>query len=333
MAKPHLDIKSVSVTNTSALCGAYGHNTRTNENEDWSHIDPTKTYLNHDLVNPANVFYRDLVDKRLQEASIEAGKNLVSSNSVIAFTLYLAYTHGAEAENGFSVQEWEQASLKWMQDYFGERNVVSAMVHMDESSPHIHAIIVPVTRDGRLCAKDYVGGSKKLSQLWQSYGYAMSKPPFNMEYAKSRGKKANHASIRKFYEQINEIDDLTFPEREREESADAYVSRMTDFAKAIERRRIADRMKLEEDAAHAEAEAKQVRVDYRDAINLQQYLQRKYHDPKLVAEELQRLYLFEQYPKDAIDKAMGELEAEYGKVELNPELFFGTTLRNRTYNN
>ena len=332
MAKPHLDIKSVSVTNTSALCGAYGHNTRTNTNEDWNHIDPTKTYLNHDLVNPANVFYRDLVVKRLQEASIEAGKNLVNSNSIVAFTLYLAYTHGAETENGFTVQQWEQASLKWMQDYFGERNVVSAMVHMDESSPHIHAIIVPITRDGRLSAKDYVGGSKKLSAMWASYGQAMSMPPFHMEYAQSRGRKANHASIKKFYAQLNEIDDFKFPEKEENESVDAYIGRMTDYVKAIERKAIADRMKLEEDAAHAEAEKKQVRVDYRDAINLQQYLQRKYHDSKMVSEELMRLYLFEQYPKDVIDKAFSDIEAEHGKIELNPDLFFGQTMRSKTKN-
>ena len=224
------------------------------------------------------------------------------------------------------------ASLKWMQDYFGEPNVVSAMVHMDESSPHIHAIIVPITRDGRLCAKDYVNGSKKLSAMWQSYGQAMSMPPFHMEYAKSRGKKANHASIKKFYAQLNEIDELTFPEKEENESVDAYISRMTEFAKSIERKAIADRMKLEEDAAHAEAEKKQVRIDYRDAINLQQYLQRKYHDPKLVSEELSRLYLFEQYPKDAIDKAFSDIEAEYGKIELNPDLFFGTPVRTKTKN-
>lgn len=219
-----------------------------------------------------------------------------------------------------------------MQDYFGERNVVSAMVHMDESSPHIHAIIVPITRDGRLCAKDYVGGSKKLSAMWNSYGYVMSQPPFHMEYAQSRGRKANHASIKKFYAQLNEIDELKFPEKEENENVDAYISRMTEFAKSIERKAIADRMKLEEDAAHAQAEAKQVRVDYRDAINLQQYLKRKYHDPKLVNEELMRLYLFEQYPKDVIDKVFADTEKEYGKIELNPDLFFGAPTRTKTKN-
>ena len=50
-----------------------------------------------------------------------------------------------------------------MQLQFG---MVSAMVHMDEKTPHMHLSFVPITQDGRLCAKEILGNKKKLT-WWQ----------------------------------------------------------------------------------------------------------------------------------------------------------------------
>lgn len=322
MAKPHINIKKVSASNASPLCGAYGHNLRTNEHEDWSHIDATRTYLNHDLVNPAGVFYRDLVDARIREASIEAGRNLMDADAVIAYTVYLAYTHGAEKENGFSVAQWEEASLKWLQNYFGERNVVSAMVHMDESSPHIHAVVVPITPDGRLCAKDYTGSREKMQAIWKSYAAEMSKPPFYMDRVQSRGRKASHEGIRKFYAQINDIEEFQFPQQEEQESNDAYIERLRGYVQRIERRRLSERLHLEEEADHAKAEVMQLRQDFKEAINLQQYLSRRLLNDALVKEELMKLYLFEQYPRRAIAQMFELMKEQYGEIDLSSEHFF-----------
>lgn len=333
MAKPHLNIQKVSASNASPLCGAYGHNMRTNEHEDWSHIDATKTYLNHDLINTAGVFYRDLVDARIREASIEAGRNLMDADAVIAYTVYLAYTHGAEAENGFAVSDWEQASLHWLQHYFGERNVVSAMVHMDESSPHIHAIVVPITPDGRLCAKDYTGSREKMQAIWKSYATEMAKPPFYMGNVQSCTKKASHEGIRKFYAQINDIEDFQFPEQEEAENTQAYVERLRDYVQRIERRRLSERLHLEEEADHAKAEAIQMRQDFREAINLQQYLSRRLLNDALVKEELIKLYLFEQYPRYVISQVFEEVKEKYGAIDLSGEHFFDTAPRREAERN
>ena len=43
---------------------------------------------------------------------------------------------------------------------------VSAVVHMDEKTPHMHLCFVPLTEDGRLCAKEIIGNKKKLT-WWQ----------------------------------------------------------------------------------------------------------------------------------------------------------------------
>lgn len=44
--------------------------------------------------------------------------------------------------------------------------ILSAVVHMDEKTPHMHLSFVPITQDGRLCAKEILGNKKKLT-WWQ----------------------------------------------------------------------------------------------------------------------------------------------------------------------
>ena len=46
------------------------------------------------------------------------------------------------------------------------KTILSAVVHMDEKTPHMHLAFVPITQDGRLCAKEILGNKKKLT-WWQ----------------------------------------------------------------------------------------------------------------------------------------------------------------------
>ena len=40
------------------------------------------------------------------------------------------------------------------------------MVHMDEKTPHLHLVFVPLTKDNRLCAKEIIGNRANLTK-WQ----------------------------------------------------------------------------------------------------------------------------------------------------------------------
>ena len=79
----------------------------------------------------------------------------------------LAFGDQAINENG---NNWNVDSCsgidRWAKDIydfccreFGEENIVSFIVHLDELNPHAHAVIVPITKDGRLSAKDMFGGN------------------------------------------------------------------------------------------------------------------------------------------------------------------------------
>ena len=48
---------------------------------------------------------------------------------------------------------WCNDSLQWLSETYGERNLVSAVLHMDEKTPHIHATIVPIVTGERRKAK------------------------------------------------------------------------------------------------------------------------------------------------------------------------------------
>ncbi|MCD8383001.1 MAG: plasmid recombination protein, partial [Clostridiales bacterium] len=64
------------------------------------------------------------------------------------------------------VKAYFQYALEFIQQHQDPKTIISAVVHMDEKTPHMHLSFVPLTPDGRLSAKDIVGNKKKLT-WWQ----------------------------------------------------------------------------------------------------------------------------------------------------------------------
>ena len=65
------------------------------------------------------------------------------------------------------IREFFAAGCDFMAQKVGLSNIISAVVHMDEKTPHLHMVFVPITSDGRLSAKDIIGG-KKDCVAWQN---------------------------------------------------------------------------------------------------------------------------------------------------------------------
>ena len=64
------------------------------------------------------------------------------------------------------IKAYFQEALDFIQRHQDPKTILSAVVHMDEKTPHMHLSFVPLTEDGRLSAKEIVGNKKKLTQ-WQ----------------------------------------------------------------------------------------------------------------------------------------------------------------------
>jgi len=101
-----------------------------------------------------------------------------------------------------TVDHWIECSMGWLRETYGEKNVVAATFHRDELAPHLHAIVVPVTPDGRLNGHHFIGGSRgRLSELQDSYHAAVEGCGLQRGV---RGSVADHQTVQEWYAKIQE---------------------------------------------------------------------------------------------------------------------------------
>jgi len=69
------------------------------------------------------------------------------------------------------VKAFFERAAEFLSAQVGESNIFTAVVHMDEKTPHLHACFTPITVDGRLTAKEVIGDRNKLTK-WQDDFFA-----------------------------------------------------------------------------------------------------------------------------------------------------------------
>lgn len=127
-----------------------------------ANADQSRTHLNEDLIPyPDGVKDRThAIQHRIETAGI---KRKISHNQVRALQIMLSATpedmQRIQAEGKLS--EWSNDNIKWLQETFGKENVVSAVLHLDEKTPHIHATVVPIVNGERRKAKIKSGEANK----------------------------------------------------------------------------------------------------------------------------------------------------------------------------
>jgi hypothetical protein len=100
-----------------------------------------------------------------------------------------------------SRSDYFSRALKWLREKHGAQNVVCAAIHRDETTPHMVAYVVPLTADGRLSAKDFVGGPQKLTRMQTEFHQAVG-APFGLQRG-LQGSKAKHTTLQRFYGALN----------------------------------------------------------------------------------------------------------------------------------
>ena len=157
--------------------------------------DPTRSHLNQYLVEHGNNIMRT-IDKRIEEGY--TGETAIRKDAVKAINVVLSGTHERmiEIEKTGHLGEWVQVNQDWLNTRYGKENVISLALHMDELTPHLHAVIVPLTPDGRLSAKDVIGDKSKMRQMQTDYAKAME--PFGLERGKE-GSRAHHEDVKEYY--------------------------------------------------------------------------------------------------------------------------------------
>jgi Plasmid recombination enzyme len=113
-------------------------------------------------------------------------------------------SHAGEWDDSL-MWNFANASKKWLQENFGDK-CVRAELHLDESTPHIHAYIVPINdKTKQLSHKAMFGGdgrqaSIKLSKLQDSYAAALA--PLGISRG-VKGSQATHTKVKEYYEAVN----------------------------------------------------------------------------------------------------------------------------------
>lgn len=125
--------------------------------------DSTRTHLNRELIElPDGVKDRnEAISQRIKSAGI---KRKITPDQVRAIRVMLSGTHEdmMKIQESGRIDEWCNDNLQWLYKNFGQENTVSAVLHMDELTPHIHATVVPiVTGERRKAKKEQADGKRK----------------------------------------------------------------------------------------------------------------------------------------------------------------------------
>ena len=139
------------------------HNERTKEkyasNPD---VDTSRSKDNFHIIQPTDK-YRAMSEALIKQYDCPR----VRSDSVrIVETLITASPEFFKGKKKSEIRGFFEHAVDFLKQELGEDRLISAVVHMDEKTPHMHVSFVPITEDGRLSAKEIVGNKKKLTE-WQ----------------------------------------------------------------------------------------------------------------------------------------------------------------------
>ncbi len=172
------------------------HNERTKEkytsNPD---VDMSRSKYNLHLIKPKRK-YRAEAEKQIYGAGCRTRSDSVR----VVEALITASPEFFKGKKRAEIKEYFSYAL----DFIKAHQIISAVVHMDEKTPHMHLCFVPITEDGRLSAKDIVGNKKKLTWWQDEFWKHMVKKYPTLERGESMSKTGRkHISPSIFKEMVH----------------------------------------------------------------------------------------------------------------------------------
>lgn len=219
MSKAILRTKKHTSARSVGGMGRHMNRTRPTPNADPERRSTNATYTPADgWVRWSERAPRNLSEQlgeRLADFKQRGGK--LRTDSVLAVELMLsASPEWFKQASREQTQEWLRRNVQWIEDVFGRNNVLQVALHLDETTPHLHAFLVPevemIETRGRkpkagtpasvkapkpaLAASHWLDGRAKLGDLQDSYAAAMA--PLGLERG-LKGSGARHRTIRSYY--------------------------------------------------------------------------------------------------------------------------------------
>ena len=135
---------------SGAVGGIQSHNNREHEPKTNPDVDMSRSEDNYDLISCDN--YKRSIKEKLSNL-VESSRAVRKDAVVVCNFIVTSDNETMDALGADRQREFFQDSVKWFSDRYGADRVLNATVHMDETTPHLHIGVMPITQDGRLSAK------------------------------------------------------------------------------------------------------------------------------------------------------------------------------------
>ena len=180
-------IRNEKLTRTEAK-GSYVHNERRTRGHTNKDIDSKKTHLNQYLKKKELSYIKEF-DRLKKENNLQGH---IRSNSIIMCEML--FTSDKEFFDKIGEKETKryfEESYNFICSYknLGEKNIISAVVHLDEGTPHMHLIYIPVihTKDkegkeiDKICCRDFWKDRDSYRQLQNAFFKYITSKGFELE--------------------------------------------------------------------------------------------------------------------------------------------------------
>ena len=194
----------IAKVSTGAIGGAQIHNERKSDHSNTNpDIDFSRSENNQQLPLEKEYLEQLPYHKRISEVLRTERKDTktIRKDAVkMCEVLVTSDTSFFDALTPGQTKDFFDTAYAFLCDRYGRKNMIAATVHMDERTPHMHVDFVPVTKDGRLSAKDVVGFQKDLSRLHDDFFQQVGK-----RYGLERGQKATETGEKKYNLTVTEF--------------------------------------------------------------------------------------------------------------------------------
>ena len=200
MSKPQFAILRFAKYKGPEISNIEAHNERTKENYASNpDIDKSRSHLNFHLITPEQK-YRAEAERQIKEVGCRTRSDSVR----VVEALVTATPEFFKGKKKDEIKAYFQEALNFIREHQDPKTIISAVVHMDEKTPHMHLSFVPLTADGRLSAKEIVGNKKKLTQWQDRFWEHMVKKYPDLERGESASETGrNHIPPRVFKEAVH----------------------------------------------------------------------------------------------------------------------------------
>jgi Plasmid recombination enzyme len=184
-----------------AIAGAERHNRRTRTT---LNADPDRRQDNFTFMGEADRPSVELARERI-------GDQKIRKNALLAIEVFISaspeyFRPGQPERAGYwekaKFEAWLAANAVFLEQEFGLQRILRAECHLDESTPHIHAIVVPLTAEGKLSYRQLYGGKRTDLSLLQDRAW-LAVADLGIERGQ-KGSQAQHRTVQAWYAEIQQ---------------------------------------------------------------------------------------------------------------------------------